>query len=726
MARPRLAGLTEGKLRLGLGLLFVALALPTAVLIDHAYGQLKWEAFHRHSVLAEEFVERVDARLATLVATEEARAVTDYAFLVVAGDPAARYVARSPLAAFPVTSALPGVIGHFEVDADGRFGSPLLPDAGVDPTRYGVAADELAARRERVARIHDVLGRGRLGDAVALAEKRDRRLDAPQAPDLTAVDEATSDDVRANEAAPLAEGKDKVAKRAASSAPAESKAEAEAKSAPSQALFDRLASEPSGREQAERSKALRSLGRVEELQLEQRFRDEADAVRRQAAPAAMAPSAPEPLPRQARKERNVLFAPPADADRETEGAAADAGAGASFAAGRLPIRTFESDVEPFRFALLDGDHFVLYRNVWRDGRRTVQGLLLAREALLRELFQQPFAATALATASDLLVAWEGDVLGAFSRPESGRYLARADELRGELLHRARLSAPLSGLELIFSVTRLPPGPGAGVVAWVGALLAVVLCVGFLLLYRLGLGQIRLVRQQQDFVSAVSHELKTPLTSIRMYGEMLREGWVDETRRRDYYDYIHGESERLSRLIDNVLQLARMNRNGLRVALQPVAAGELCDQVRSRIASQVEHAGFTLAIDCDGDSAATVVTVDPDLFLQIVINLVDNALKFAASAEQRRIDLGCRRQRDGTLLVTVRDHGPGVPSDQMKKIFRLFYRPGDELTRETVGTGIGLALVHQLAVAMGGSVDVVNRDPGAEFRLLLRPDKRLPG
>jgi len=248
-------------------------------------------------------------------------------------------------------------------------------------------------------------------------------------------------------------------------------------------------------------------------------------------------------------------------------------------------------------------------------------------------------------------------------------------------------------------------------------LAVVFCAGFVLFYRLGLGQIRLVGQQQDFVSAVSHELKTPLTSIRMYGEMLREGWVDEAKRREYYDYIHSESERLTRLIDNVLQLARMNRSGLRVAMQPVSAGELCDQVRSRIAAQVEHTGFTLVFDSDHDSAATMVSVDTDLFLQIVINLVDNALKFAAGAERRQIDLGCRRQQDGTLLISVRDYGPGVPPDQMKKIFRLFYRPGDELTRETVGTGIGLALVHQLATAMNGRIDVVNRDPGAEFQLL---------
>src|SRR5205814_961221 len=79
------------------------------------------------------------------------------------------------------------------------------------------------------------------------------------------------------------------------------------------------------------------------------------------------------------------------------------------------------------------------------------------------------------------------------------------------------------------------------------------------MYRFAVGQLRHARQQQDFVSAVSHELKTPLTSIRMYGEMLKAGWADDAKKQTYYDYIHSESERLSRLIENVLQLARLTR-----------------------------------------------------------------------------------------------------------------------------------------------------------------------
>jgi signal transduction histidine kinase len=257
-----------------------------------------------------------------------------------------------------------------------------------------------------------------------------------------------------------------------------------------------------------------------------------------------------------------------------------------------------------------------------------------------------------------------------------------------------------------------------VVTTVAAVLLLVLCGGFFLLYRLGLRQIALARQQQDFVSAVSHELKTPLTSIRMYGELLREGWATEEKRKTYYAYIHDEAERLARLIDNVLQLARMTRNELRLAPRAATVRELLDAVGPKVAATVERAGFALRTDCAEEAAGAVVEVDTDAFSQILINLVDNAVKFSAKAEPRIVDITCRLDAQQRVVIGVRDYGPGVPKDQMRKIFRLFYRIDSGLTRETLGTGIGLALVRQLAEAMGGAVDVANREPGAEFLVTL--------
>ena len=324
--------------------------------------------------------------------------------------------------------------------------------------------------------------------------------------------------------------------------------------------------------------------------------------------------------------------------------------------------------------------------------------------------------TALSDMSNLIIAYQDDVIHTFGGRDDSSYPNVAADLDGALLYRSRLSAPLDSLELIFSIKRLPPGPGANIVGWVTLVIAIVFVGGFLVLYRMGVSQINLARQQQDFVSAVSHELKSPLTSIRMYGEMLKEGWVDEGKRQSYYEFIHDESERLSRLISNVLQLANITRNEPQFDLKPTKVAELMSNTESKIASQIKRAGFELRIKTFNDADQATINIDEDCFAQIIINLVDNAIKFSRDAENKAIDVSSKLSGDGRVLFSVRDYGPGIPKDQMKKIFELFYRSESELTRETVCTGIGLAIVHQLTLAMSGNVDMINAEPGAEFRI----------
>jgi signal transduction histidine kinase len=707
-------------LRLVLALFFLALTLPSALLIRHAWGQLKWSAFHQQQVLAEEVAGRIDGRFAGLIEREEARSFADYAFLVVEGDPAQNFVQRSPLSAYPVENDIPGLVGWFQVDEDGAFSTPLVP-AGTDAASYGVSSEELARRLDLQTRIWQILSVNRLvqkneakaneggavpktsrltaedsaRDAVASAVKEE--ADKPRAKDAA---DARSHADAAHAAAPPA------ASALESASPAEEASRPlvsyEQEAAPAQAAFDELVK---GKSQVSERRSANTLGRVADLKL--------DASRYAAAP--------EPQVRRQVATEQASSAEKRGARKETvalpEAAAAAVTAAAGAAADKLRITTFESEIDPFKLSLLASGHFVLFRNVWREGQRYVQGVLIEQRPFLDEVSGAAFRDSTLAATSDLVVADRGNVLSLYGESGRASYVSSAAELEGALLYQTHLSAPLNELELIFSVHGLPPGPGAGLLASLAAILAIVLCAGFWLMYRLGAGQIALARQQQDFVSAVSHELKTPLTSIRMYGEMLRAGWGSETQKQQYYDYIHGESERLSRLINNVLQLARMNRNELPLVLKPVTGSELTDAIRSKVSTQVERAGFALELTCEPEAAATTVQVDVDAVLQIVINLVDNAIKFSARAEEKRIDLLCRRLPDGTLLLSVRDYGPGVAKDQTKKIFELFYRSEDELTRQTVGTGIGLALVHQLARSMRARVDVLNRSPGAEFRVI---------
>jgi signal transduction histidine kinase len=253
-----------------------------------------------------------------------------------------------------------------------------------------------------------------------------------------------------------------------------------------------------------------------------------------------------------------------------------------------------------------------------------------------------------------------------------------------------------------------------VITWTAVVLFIILCGGFFLMYRLGARQISLSRQQQDFVSAVSHELKTPLTSIRMYGEMLREGWAPDEKKKSYYDFIYHESERLSRLIQNILQLARMTRNELTIEPTNITLSELIDTIRSKVTSQVERNDFKLKLECDEALLDKKLYMDTDYFSQIIINLVDNAIKFSKDSEIKQIDIKCSQPGKDRISFHLRDYGPGIDKSQLRKIFTLFYRTENELTRKTVGTGIGLALVHQLASALDGEIDVVNQEPGAEF------------
>lgn len=732
MSHDLYSGMSRDRLRRWLGLFFVALAIPSAVLTWQAHSRLQWESFHQYQLLAEELLGGIDRRVREMVLREGARAFTDYRFLVVEGAPAANYLQRSPLSAYPVGNAIPGLLGYFQIDADGRFTTPLLPDdPRVSALAYGITDEELGHRRALRERLLAILsqdggvtaptpGDGLEEDGLNTADKDHARVQGPRsdgeevsvdsrAPDLPDDSGVGGYALSVPASAP---GRPAPVVTGASGQEARSGAKEQQLA---QAAFDRLSEESvrrRGVKSAKQKASVGNIGRVDELKLDQLFeaertpaqtrralprleeRVEYDAMRREQS---AAPSAVQPAPYR---------------DEPARG-------GVAAVASEPLVRIFESEVDPFQFGLVGSEYFVLYRKVWRDGQRHIQGAVIERATLLRDLIETSYRHTALAGMSRLGIVFEGEILSALGGQQGRSYLSSTEELSGTLLYRGRLSTPLDQLELILSVTSMPAGPAGGLVIWVALTLGLVLSGGLVLMYRLGVKQIELNRQQRDFVSAVSHELKTPLTSIRMYSEMLREGWADEARKRSYYDFIHAESERLSRLITNVLQLARMSRGDLKVAPRSVEVTQLMDLIRSKVATQISQAGFEWRVDCSEQAAKQRLAIDDDAFAQILINLVDNALKFSAQADERLIEVGCRHLKDGRVEFTVRDHGPGIAKDQMKKIFTLFYRSENELTRETVGTGIGLALVHRLAAAMGGEVDVVNCEPGAEFRVRFR-------
>lgn len=240
--------------------------------------------------------------------------------------------------------------------------------------------------------------------------------------------------------------------------------------------------------------------------------------------------------------------------------------------------------------------------------------------------------------------------------------------------------------------------------------------GLASLWRNASEQIKLAQKKDDFISAVSHELRTPLTSIRMYSEMLEKNWVkSQDKAVEYYKNMRQESERLSRLIENVLDFSRIQRGRKKYAFNAGDINKCVLDVVEMMRPYVMQKGFSVRTE---PGQIDESTFDADAVTQIVVNLLDNAVKYARDAEDKTIIV--RTKTDGKFtIIEVEDHGPGVPHRQRNKIFEQFYRPAAESTRETTGTGLGLALVKKFAEAHNGFVEVINAKPtGAIFRVAL--------
>ena len=255
--------------------------------------------------------------------------------------------------------------------------------------------------------------------------------------------------------------------------------------------------------------------------------------------------------------------------------------------------------------------------------------------------------------------------------------------------------------------------------WYFSIISIVLlavALGLASLWRNAEAQVRLAQKKDDFISAVSHELRTPLTSIRMYAEMLEKNWVKSpAKAAEYYSNMRQESERLSRLIENVLDFSRIQRGKKKYAFNAGDMNRCVGDVVEMMKPYAAQKGFSIETELGRLDQATF---DGDAVTQIVVNLLDNAIKYARDAEDKTIIVRTAYD-DGFTLIEVEDHGPGVPSLQRKKIFEQFYRSGAEATRETNGTGLGLALVKKFAEAHNGFVEITTAKPtGAIFRVAL--------
>lgn len=205
-----------------------------------------------------------------------------------------------------------------------------------------------------------------------------------------------------------------------------------------------------------------------------------------------------------------------------------------------------------------------------------------------------------------------------------------------------------------------------------------------------------------FVSNVSHELKTPLTAVRLSAEMLREGRVKEEAQARYLEVIVRESERLTRLVDNVLDFGRLERGRRKFNLEARDMNELLSVAEAQ-RPRVEAAGLTLMVR----SAPMPVmrTFDLDAVGQVLVNLIDNAVKYAASGKTVEVSVSERGE------ITVADRGPGIAAKHRSRIFERFYRCDDSITAKSSGSGLGLSIASRLMAGMGGELVFAPRAGG---------------
>lgn len=266
-----------------------------------------------------------------------------------------------------------------------------------------------------------------------------------------------------------------------------------------------------------------------------------------------------------------------------------------------------------------------------------------------------------------------------------------------------LDEGFSGLQIELDPNRSFSGdraPAALIAVGIGFIVALTLLSAYLLLRGVN-RDLQMAEVRSHFVASVSHELKTPLTAIRMFAETLVLGRArDEGTRSEYLETIMNESERLARLVDNVLDFSKIEQGKKIYRMRKVALPDVVRASARAMQYPLEQQGFKLNVSIAEDLPG--VSADFDALEQAILNLLSNAMKYSGSS--RQIELCCARN-DGNAVIAVTDHGIGIAPQDQSHIFEKFYRVRSSDTDLIAGTGLGLTLVKHVVQAHAGSVDL---------------------
>jgi signal transduction histidine kinase len=362
---------------------------------------------------------------------------------------------------------------------------------------------------------------------------------------------------------------------------------------------------------------------------------------------------------------------------------------------------FQAEVAPFQAVFLNDGSVFVFRRILINDRMYRQGFVLHLDLFLSHLARTYFASQPMAHFAHLR-------LRALDQARETRaVVAGAAVDRPRITLKRAFPPPLAFVQATLTCEQIPPSAGRGTLNLALAVLGGVIVAGLLAIYQSTCKIVDYSERQSRFVSAVTHELKTPLTNIRMYIEMLEQGMArDPEREQEYFRILQAEGARLTRLITNVLELSKLEKKHRRPDLRRGTFSEVIVDVENLMQIPLQQAGFRLETE---NALSEPFLYDREIMVQVLINLIENSVKFGRSSSDKRITLRLRPAGD-QVRIEVADSGPGIPQEDVKKVFNDFYRAGNAVTSAAGGTGIGLALVRRFVRLMGGRVSAAN-NPG---------------
>ncbi|MBT2710579.1 HAMP domain-containing histidine kinase [Pseudomonas sp. ISL-84] len=221
-------------------------------------------------------------------------------------------------------------------------------------------------------------------------------------------------------------------------------------------------------------------------------------------------------------------------------------------------------------------------------------------------------------------------------------------------------------------------------------------------------------ERNDFLASISHELRTPLTYIKGYADIVQKRNLTIEDRDKYLKIIHEEANRLSDLIKDLFDLAKMDKNSFIIQKRPIDLTDFMLKIEQKFSPAFHEKEMELEVICP---EGAVIMADPIRLEQIIFNLLDNAIKYSPSGAKTTLSVNSKKK---DVHIKVRDNGKGIPEEDLPYILNRFYRVDKSRTRSLGGTGLGLAIVKELVLAHGGTISVKSKEgKGTEFELVFK-------